>query len=48
MIHHKEDAGDTETLMDICRDVTLNLVLRKVVNGTLELPYSSKISSYDI
>ena len=39
---------DTETLLEICRDVTLNLVLRRVVNGDLDLAYNPSIKSYDI
>lgn len=38
----------TETLLDICRDVTLNPVLRKVLNGSMDLPYNNKLCSYDI
>lgn len=39
---------DTETLLDICRDVTLNPVLRKVINGSYELQYFASIKAYDI
>lgn len=43
-----EKKGDTETLLEICRDVTLNLVLRKVINGSLEIPVKTDIHSYDV
>lgn len=39
---------DTETLLDICKDVTLNPILRKVVSGTLDLPHNENIVSFDI
>lgn len=40
--------NETETLLDICRDVTMNHLLRDVVKGVVEIPKRKGIISYDI
>lgn len=43
-----QQISNTETLLDMCRDVTLNPVLKKVIDGSIELPFVEGLCSYDI
>lgn len=44
----RKGGEDTETLLEVCRDVTMNLVLRRVVNGDLDLVVKANVCSYDV